>query len=157
MACCTGRSPRVECSINVMDDSDAAAYWWSIASGDLAGARELAAASVVAPRLAASLAQQAAEKALKAVHALRGDEPPRTHDLVALAKSLRAEPEIQMRLEDLRQLTDIVESARYPIPIAIALDWADVNALIALASSVMEAVRSVLSRAGMNTASIDPA
>jgi len=41
-----------------MDDSDAAAYWWSIASGDLDGARELAAAYVVAPRLAASLAQQ---------------------------------------------------------------------------------------------------
>ena len=143
--------------MNVMDDSDAAAYWWSIASGDMAGAREFEAASAAAPRLAASLAQQAAEKALKAVIALRGDEPPRTHDLVALAKMLRTDPEIQERLEDLRRLTDDVASARYPMPIAEALDWPDVRALIARASSVMEAVRNVLTRAGIDAASIDPA
>lgn len=140
-----------------MDDSDAAAYWWSIATGDLEGARELAAASVAAPRLAASLAQQAAEKALKSLIALRGDEPTRTHDLVALARSLGAEPEIQERLEDLRRLSGVVESARYPRPTAAALDWADVNALIALASSVMEGVRAVLTRAGIATGSIEPA
>ena len=55
---------------------EAALWWLRTAIGDLAAARALLAVTAVAPRQAAYLAQQAAEKALKATIAFQGDEPP---------------------------------------------------------------------------------
>jgi len=141
----------------VFDDADAAAWWWSIALGDLNGARALAAAVTVPPRHAASLAHQAAEKALKAVVALEGDEPTRTHDLVALAASLRGAPEIQHRTADLRRLTDVAITSRYPDRTETELDWAAVKELIELASSITDQVRTILESAGIATSAIDEA
>lgn len=142
--------------MNVFEDADAAAWWWSIGLGDLNGARTLAAAVAVPPRHAASLAQQAAEKALKAVVALEGDEPARTHDLVALAASLRGAPEIKRRTKDLRRLTDVAMTSRYPDRVETSLDWGAVNELIELAASLIDQVRTILEAAGVATNAIDP-
>jgi HEPN domain-containing protein len=141
----------------VFDDADAAAWWWSIALGDLNGARALAAAVTVPPRHAAALAHQAAEKALKAVVSLEGAEPTRTHDLVALAASLRGAPEIQRRTADLRRLTNVAITSRYPDRIETDLDWAAVQELIELASSITDQVRTILESAGIATSAIDEA
>lgn len=139
------------------DDAEYAAYWWRLAIGDLAGARALAAQEAAPARLAAALAQQAAEKALKAVVALEGDEPPRTHDLVALAASLRAASSIQGRTHDLQRLANVVMSSRYPDPIEPSFDWTEVGQLIELAASVIEDVRTILDRGGVATRSLDQA
>ena len=71
---------------------EAAVWWLRLALGDLAAARGLLLAEGVAPRQAAYLAQQAAEKALKATIALEGGEPPLTHDLIFLTASARRKP-----------------------------------------------------------------
>jgi len=103
------------------------------------------------------MAQQAAEKALKAAFALDGDEPPRTHDLVALAAWLTGAAAIQARVDDLRHLTDAHASSRYPAPFEPPLDRAEVHELIASASSIVEDVRQSLERRGFDTGALDPA
>ena len=63
------------------------------------------------------LAQQAAEKGLKAVLAARGEEPPRTHDLEKLAGKI---PEsyycAKLKVKDLKGLTEWAVKSRYPTP-----------------------------------------
>jgi HEPN domain-containing protein len=141
----------------VSDDVEYAAWWWRLAIGELAGARALAAQEAAPARLAASLAQQAAEKALKAVVAIEADEPPRTHDLVALARSLRNAPAIHGRIDDLLRLTDVVMSSRYPDPTEPSFGWTEVRELIDLAASIIEDVRRILDRRGVATRSLDQA
>jgi HEPN domain-containing protein len=141
----------------VSDDTEYAAYWWRLAMGDLSGARTLAADETVPARLAASLAQQATEKALKAVVALAGAEPPRTHDLVALAASLRGDRSILRRTNDLRRLTNLSMSSRYPEVSAPSFDPTEVRELIDIASSLIEELRLLLDRGGADTHSLDKA
>lgn len=67
--------------------------WLATAEEDLLGATAMLERDDVAPRLACFLAQQAAEKALKARLIGRGIAFPRLHDLLALrALSGRAHP-----------------------------------------------------------------
>lgn len=139
------------------EDARPAAHWWRFALGDLNGARALAADDTVSPRLAAALAQQAAEKALKALIALDGPEPPRTHDLVALAARLPSAAAIQARVEALRHLSDAYVSSRYPSPFEPAFDWSEVHELIDSAASIVEDVRPSLERRGFDTGALDPA
>jgi HEPN domain-containing protein len=91
-------------------------YWLELALEDLEAARYLAADPALAARLAAGLAQQAAEKALKAVIAASGREPPRSHDLVALAHGARAVVTLTVDEDALRILTDAHTQSRYPEP-----------------------------------------
>jgi HEPN domain-containing protein len=63
--------------MSVVMPPDAAAWWLRLARGDLAAARRLQKADGVTPRPVAYLAQQAAEKALKATLALEGGSRPR--------------------------------------------------------------------------------
>lgn len=103
------------------------------------------------------MAQQATEKALKAAIALDGDEPPRTHDLVALAARLTGAAAIQARVDDLRHLTDAHMSSRYPTPFEPAFDWLEVHQLIDSASFIVEDVRQSLEHRGFDTGALDPA
>lgn len=103
------------------------------------------------------MAQQAAEKALKALIALDGAEPPRTHDLVALAARLASDAAIQVRVEALRHLSDAYVSSRYPSPFEPAFDWSEVHELIHSASAIVEDVRQSLERRGFDTGALDPA
>jgi HEPN domain-containing protein len=84
-------------------------------------------------------AQQAAEKALKAVAVLRGLEAPRTHDLAALGQALLDEGEaLPLSVDQLRSLNPFAVEYRYDdelIPktsrealaevLATVTDWAD--------------------------------
>lgn len=109
------------------------------------------------PRLAASLAHQAAEKALKAAIALTGQEPPRTHDLVALATRLTGPASVDVSIVVLRRLSDEHIGLRYPQTFEPPMDWNDVKDLIEAASNVIDQVRASLERQGLRTDTIEPA
>lgn len=65
-------------------------------------------------------AQQAAEKALKAVQVMLGSPLARTHDLVALAADVRAHGvQVAVPLEDLRQLNPYAVEYRYDDEIVV--------------------------------------
>jgi HEPN domain-containing protein len=141
----------------VSDDTEYAAHWWRLAIGDFAGSISIAADKALPPRLAASLAHQAAEKALKAAIALTGDEPPRTHDLVALAMRLTGPRAVAVSVETLRGLSDAHVGLRYPDALEPPLDWLEVNELIEAAALVIEQVRLSLERHGLHTDRLSPA
>ncbi len=65
-----------------------AQQWLHYAEGDLLSAKVLAASNDLPPRNACYLAQQCAEKALKAVLILADIELIRTHDLDALVQRM---------------------------------------------------------------------
>lgn len=111
---------------------------------------------VLPPRLAATLAHQAAEEALKAAIALTGQEPPRTHDLVALATSLTGPAGVDVSIGVLRRLSDAQIGLRYPDPFEPPIDWNEVRDLIEAASDVIERVRASLERQGLRTDTIEP-
>jgi Uncharacterized conserved protein related to C-terminal domain of eukaryotic chaperone, SACSIN len=140
----------------VSDDADYAAHWWRLAMGDLTGAKAMSADEALPPRLAATLAHQAAEKALKAAIALTGEEPPRTHDLVALATRLAGPPGVDVSITVLRRLSDAQIRLRYPEPNDPSIDWNEVRVLIEAASDVIEQVRASLERQGLRTDTIEP-
>lgn len=138
------------------DDADYAAHWWRLAMGDLAGAKAIDAEGALPPRLAATLAHQAAEKALKAAIALSGQEPPRTHDLVALATRLTGPAGVDVSITILRRLSDAQIGLRYPEPFEPPIDWNEVRDLIESAADVIERVRVSLERQGLRTDTIEP-
>ncbi len=141
----------------MFEDREYATHWWRLAEGDLAGARAIAGDHELPPRLAASLANQAVEKALKAVIALNGEEPPRIHDLVALAARLTGDAATAASFETLRRLSDAYGSLRYPDMLEPSLDWPLVDELIGLATIVMDDVRASLERRGMRLDTLPPA
>ena len=86
-------------------------------------------------------AQQAAEKAMKAVIAASGREPQWTHDLVALAGDLPAGCSPGASDLDLAQLTEYATTSRYG-SIELLKDEAD--AALDTARDVMDAMRASL-------------
>ena len=139
------------------DDADYAAHWWGLAMGELTGAKAIDAKEALPPRVAAWLAHQAVEKALKAAIALTGQEPPRTHDLVALATGLTWPPDVDISIAVLRRLSDAQIGQRYPEPFEPPIDRGEAHDLIEAASEVIEQVRASLERQGLRTDTIEPA
>lgn len=117
--------------------SRSANHWLDLATGDLAGAKVVVADPTLSPRLGAGLAAQAAEKALKAVLASSGVEPPRTHDLVALAHRVRSVLQLSVSEDDLRSLTDAHEQARYPDPDEATFDTEESTDLVHIADVIV--------------------
>ena len=137
-------------------DPDSAVWWFRLALGDLGAARSVASNVGLAPRIAASLAQQAAEKALKAAIAFAGTDPPRTHELMALSEELRTLGlEIDAAI-DLVTLTDGVRSGRYPDSDEPGLERPDVAALVAAAQLILDVVRDHLVKNGVELDGISP-
>lgn len=101
--------------------------WLSLAEEDLRGARAILEREDVAPRLACFLAQQAAEKSIKARLIMRGTGFPRIHDLLALRALLP--PGVPAGLDDARLvvLTAWAVEAWYPgdLPDATSADARD--------------------------------
>ena len=114
-----------------------AAYWMEIARGDLAAAWCIAGDPGAPARIAANLAQQAAEKALKALIASSQGEPPRSHDLVRLAQLNTGGVRLRVSTDELRLLTEAHVQGRYPDPIDPTYDQEQANALIAIATNVV--------------------
>jgi len=102
----------------------------------------------VVPRHICWLAQQAAEKAIKAVLVFLQIDFPRRHDLDALRNLLPSDWKVKEEQPDLADLTEWAVEARYPG------DWpdateADARSAVQQAQAVWESVCADLSRHGL--------
>lgn len=129
---------------------EACARWFRFAIGDLAAADALLANERLPIREAAFLAQQAAEKALKATIALDGTEPPWTHDLLLLRQRAPAEVRSAAAGIDLMPLWTAASAARYPEGDDPPYDRDEAQRLVADATQIIEIVRRYLDRAGLD-------
>jgi HEPN domain-containing protein len=126
--------------------------------GDLEAARALLESSgPVPPREAVVLAQQTAEKALKAVIVYRGGDPPRTHDVGALWRRVARDASASPAASDLEELSDAAQAARYPGPEEAAYDRTTAQRLVNAAAEIFSVVRDRLTEAGLDVSSIEPA
>jgi HEPN domain-containing protein len=135
---------------------EAAVWWLRLALGDLAAARGLLIADAVAPRQAAYLAQQAAEKALKATIALEGGEPPLTHDLIFLIAKCPQEAGLRQVEVDIVALSDAQTAARYPDPEDLPYDHDESELLVRDAARLLGAVGDHFNRRGLAGADLTP-
>lgn len=88
--------------------------WLRWGDEDLVAAGHSATDAEIAPRVACGLAQQAAEKAIKALLVAADVDPPKSHNLLRLARML-AEEQARLLLEvDLEELTRWAIEGRYP-------------------------------------------
>ena len=111
-------------------------YWLGLAREDLEAARTLCADARIPSRIPAYLAQQAAEKALKAGVAAAGVEPPRTHDLDRLARRQSAFM-LLVSIDDLLALVDAHIQGRYPDDPALSYGSDEASTLIDIAAAVV--------------------
>jgi len=102
------------CSLNEADSSGEARHWLGYAAEDLAAARALAASGQGAPRQPCWLAQQAAEKAIKALLIHARLDFPRSHDLDMLWNLVPAPLRARRHPPDLAELTEGAVEARCP-------------------------------------------
>jgi HEPN domain-containing protein len=135
---------------------EAALWWLRTAIGDLAAARALLAVAAVAPRQAAYLAQQAAEKAIKATIALEGREPPLTHDLLFLLQRSPDEAGLCGVLVDIVALSGAQAVARYPQPDEPPYDREEAKQLVADASRLVVGVQDYFDRLGFDGTGLAP-
>jgi len=112
-------------------------YWLDLARGDLLAAQVLSADASLPPRVAADLAHQAAEKALKGLIASIGSDPPRSHDLVMLAHRVATRLVPEVGDADLRALTDAHAQARYPDHPGLGYDRDETASLVAMAGRIV--------------------
>ena len=123
--------------------------WMRFAEEDLRTAESLLADEERVPRHACWLAQQAAEKALKAGLVFHQIAHPFRHDLDALRNLLPEGWETKQEQADLAELTEWAVEARYPG------DWPDATLgdardAVAQARSVYESVRGDLEKRGLD-------
>jgi len=105
--------------LSALDDREESDRWLAFALDDLQSAQVLFDDGSVAPRQSCWLAQQAAEKALKAVLVESGLSFPKTHDLERLV-SLIGHDRLQVKdPSDFAELSAWSSEARYPG------DWPD--------------------------------
>jgi HEPN domain-containing protein len=119
-------------------------YWLGLATEDLACATAILDIGQAQPRHSVGLAAQAAEKALKAAVASVGVEPPRSHDLVALAHRSAKILRITATEHDLRRLSDAHEQARYPTSPRELFDGDEAIELARVAGTIVDDVTAVL-------------
>jgi len=90
--------------------------WLRYAQGDLQAAEAAIGQSDFEPRHVCFFAQQAAEKALKAILVFLQHDVPRTHDLDVLISKLPQKWPLVQEFDDLNNLTDWAVDSRYPDP-----------------------------------------
>ena len=112
---------------------DEVARWLAYADGDLLAARTLITNHDIDRRIICSLAQQAAEKSLKAALIAEGIEPPRTHNLDSLIDLLSPESPLRRSGGDLASLTFWAVESRYPTE----YQWEELEELLRRALSGM--------------------
>lgn len=131
--------------MNAPDSRTEAGRWLQYAHEDLAAARVMAEQEALAPRHACWLAQQAAEKAVKAALVFTETDFPKSHDLDALKNLLPRGWQVREMAEELSSLTEWSVEARYPG------DWpeatsADAATAVSQALTVLKAIEDDLSR-----------
>ncbi len=88
--------------------------WLRWADEDLVAAGHNAADAEIAPRVACSLARQAAEKAIEALLVAADVDPPKSHNPLRLARMLTEERVRPLFEVDLEELTRWAIAGRYP-------------------------------------------
>jgi HEPN domain-containing protein len=127
--------------MNDTDRWEQASRWLRYSEEDLESAHRLAREGV--PRQVCWLAQQSAEKALKAVMVFLQIDFPRTHDLDTLLTLIPADWTAKTIVPDLAALTEWAVEARYPGNWPEATD-AEAEAALADAEAVCQAVHNDL-------------
>ncbi len=94
--------------------------WWQLAGTDLRVAKVVAAVEPPAWALVCFLAQQAGEKALKALVEACELQVPRTHDLTVLVDLLPAAMAGDDIVDEAIRLSEYGVKPRYPVPAFIA-------------------------------------
>jgi HEPN domain-containing protein len=110
--------------------------WMRLAHEDQAAAAYLAAADDLPYRLACLLAQQAAEKAIKAVLVAEDTDPPKLHDLRRLLERCSSRIMSELNEPALEDLSRWSIAGRYPADVAEGTA-ADAEACLATASRVL--------------------
>lgn len=123
--------------------------WLRYAREDPEAAETLLAQQQAVPRHICWLAQQAAEKAIKAVLVFLEIDFPRRHDLDALRNLIPGDWQLKEEHPDLAELTEWAVEARYPG------DWpdateTDARSAVAQARSMWEPVCADFLRHGFN-------
>lgn len=138
-------------------DRDVAVHWVRLALGDLAVAERPGEPSEAWNRLRAEHAQQAGEKALKAVIVLIGADPPKTHDLIELARLAGPGEGLPGLVTPTRlaALTDAA-SARYPDALDAAYTTDEVDSLHAAAATIVNWARERVINAGADASELTP-
>ncbi|HEY3397077.1 MAG TPA: HEPN domain-containing protein [Armatimonadota bacterium] len=127
---------------------ESAAVWLEFAEVDLAAARKLVEADLLAP--ACFHAQQAAEKALKAYLVALGESRlPHTHNLTQLARAAAALGGEMIAGEGVRKLTDYAVEIRYPD--APAPDENEAGQALAWAAEIVREARQRIEQARNQT------
>lgn len=99
--------------------------WLRWADEDLVAASHSAADAEIAPRVACRLAQQAAEKAIKALLVAADVDPPKSHNLLRLTRMLTEERASPLLEVDLEELTRWAIEGRYPEDLDSPADGSD--------------------------------
>jgi len=128
--------------------------WYSHALGDLAMARSMLGPGLPA-RGAASHAQQAAEKAIKAALIAEGLAAPHTHDLDSIRNQLPAGWRVKRTHPDLAALSDYAVDTRYPDNVVPVTKLQASNA-VRQAASVVTAIAGDLERRGIAVGDVKP-
>jgi HEPN domain-containing protein len=136
------------------DYEDEARRWLAFARGDLDSATKLL-GSGTPNRNVGYLAQQAAEKALKAVVLLDNAPFEMTHDLNAVAAQLPADFAAPVGTANLAWLADLGTSARYPDE-GDAITNHDTKRATGMAETILVAVAAHFIAHGIDEAQIDP-
>lgn len=110
----------------------------------------------VPPRQAAYLAQQAAEKALKATIAHQGGEPPLRHDLLFLLDRSPGDARLRDIPVDLVALSAAHTAARYPQVDDTPYDPDEVGPLVMDASRLVVGVQEYFDRLGLAGTDLAP-
>ena len=93
---------------------------------------------------------------MKAAIAFGGDDPPRTHDLVALWRAVRRRHRALPEPPLLDALSDAAQAARYPDPSELPYDRAEAGRLIDAAAGIIELVNGVLGDGGLDVSHVRP-
>ena len=128
--------------------------WLAYALGDLEAAQSQRGRHV-RPRIVATLAQQAAEKSLKAALVIDGADPPKSHDLDDLRNRLGASWRVKHRFPDLARLSRYASESRYPDDIEPVTPIQSATA-VRQAVAVVRIVREDFDRHGVPTAKVAP-
>lgn len=122
-----------------------ASNWLQFARDDLAAARTLMADTEIPSRIACFHAQQAAEKALKALLVASSIPFTKTHDLVVLAGLQNDAVSEELALVDLLLLHPWAVEARYPGDLPDASDH-EAAEVVATAASIFDIAERWVSR-----------
>lgn len=133
-----------------------AVHWLDYALGDLATAASNRREISVPSRNAAFMAQQATEKAIKAVILLENEPFEMVHDIDVLAGQVPVDFPLPASSEELSWLSDLETAARYPDDFdVITVD--DVDRAIDIARAVVEAARAHFASRGVTDEDVTPA